>query len=335
MAKISDTLKNLMKTAGSANYDVAMPAQAEIAKAMELPLQQGIFDGDILAPYGVYEVIQLDPGAPREWPLHFVQPGTESEYTAYTIPNHGYIPQRHVEGDYIMIPGYDVGNSIDTNLKYLRHANWPVQAAMQEALMAGFTKKLNDDGWHVILAAGVDRNIVVRDSDKAAAGQFTKRVVNLAQQVMRRNGGGNSTSINRGKLTDLFLSPEAVGDIKNWNVDQIDDVTRREIFLRKDGGLSEIFGVVLHDLDELGEGQEYQLYLENELSVTLPGSDVEVAIGLDLGRANSFLMFMASEGIGVFPDPVLHRQRRWGVYSWLQDIGFSCLDTRSVILLSI
>lgn len=335
MVKVSEGLKNLMRTAGSNKFDVAMPAQDELAKAMTLPLQQGLFDGDILAPYGIYEVIQLDPGAPREWPLDFVTPGTEGEYTAYTIPNHGYIPQRHVEGDYIQIPGYDVGNSIDTNLKYLRHAMWGVPARMQEALEAGFTKKLNDDGWHVILSAGVDRNIVVRDSDKAAAGQFTKRAVSLAQQVMRRNGGGNSTSGNRGKLTDLYLSPEAVGDIKNWNVDQIDDVTRREIFLREDGGLSSIFGVVLHDLDELGEGQEYQLYLENELSVTLPGSDVEIAIGLDQRRANSFIMMMGPEGLEVFPDPVLHRQRRVGFYAWMQDIGFCSLDSRSTILISI
>ena len=333
--KITNEMRNLMRAAGSSNEKQAMSAQWELAKALELPLQQGVFDGDIISPFGIFEVIQLDPGAPREWPLDFVAPGTEGDYVAYTIPNHGYIPQRSVEGDYVMIPGYDIGNSIDTNLKYIRHATWQVLGRMDEALRAGFTKKLNDDGWHVILAAGVERNIVVRDSDKAASGQFTKRAVSLAKTVMRRNGGGNSTTVNRGKLTDLYLSPESMEDIRNWNVDQIDPVTRREIFIARENALSNIYGVNLHDLDELGEGQEYQLFLENELSVTLPGGDVEVAVGLDQSKSDSFITMMGPEGLEVFPDPVLHRQRRYGVYSWMQDIGFASLDGRRIILLSI
>ena len=86
-----------------------------------------------------------------------------------------------------------------------------------EVLEASFVKKMNDDGWHTILAAGVDRNIVVFDSD-AAAGQFTKRLVNLMKTVMRRNGGGNSSSNNRGQLTDLYVSPEAMEDLTGESI---------------------------------------------------------------------------------------------------------------------
>jgi len=71
------------------------------------------------------------------------------------------------------------------------------------------------------LAAGVDRNILVYDAD-AAAGQFTKRLISLLKVVMRRNAGGNSASIKRGTLTDLYLSPEGLEDIRNWGVDQAD-----------------------------------------------------------------------------------------------------------------
>lgn len=39
-------------------------------------------------------------------------------------------------------------------------------------------KKINDDAWHTLLAAGLDRNVVVYDS-AATAGQFTKRLVSL------------------------------------------------------------------------------------------------------------------------------------------------------------
>ncbi len=219
-------LTDLLIRSGSAKKEVSVAASAEFAKALEQPLRQGVLSGNILN--GIFEPIRLDQSATPEFPLDFLAPGTEKDFVAYTIPNHGYIPERHVEGDYVMVPTFDIGASIDWLLKYARDARWDVVGRAMEVLEASFTKKMNDDGWHTILAAGVDRNIVVYDSD-AATGQFTKRLVSLMKTVMRRNGGGNSASNNRGQLTDLYVSPEAMEDIRNWGVDQVDELTRREI----------------------------------------------------------------------------------------------------------
>ncbi|KKM21718.1 hypothetical protein LCGC14_1632620 [marine sediment metagenome] len=327
----SDKLKALLRASGSYHKEEALAATAELAKALELPLRKGVLSGDILD--GIFEVIQLDQSATAEFPLDFLAPGTEKDFVAYTIPNHGYIPQRNVEGDYVMVPTYDIGASIDWNLKYARDARWDIVGRAMEVLEAQFVKKLNDDGWHTLISAAVDRNIVVLDSD-AAAGQFTKRLVSLMKTVMRRNGGGNTTSMNRGALTDLYISPEAMEDIRNWNVDQIDETTRREIFVADgDNALNRIFGVNLHDLDEFGEGQEYNLFYTNQLAATIPTGDVEVCVGLDLRRNDSFVM-PVRETVQVFEDDTLHRQRRAGVYAWAEQ-GFSCLDSRRAILGSI
>jgi hypothetical protein len=322
-------LTDLLRRSGSANKEEAVSAGTEFAKALELPLRQGVLNGDILD--GIFEAVVLQPGAAPEFPLDFLAPGTEKDFVAYTIPNHGYIPQRHVEGDYVMVPTYDIGNSIDYLLKYARDARWDVVGRAMEVLEAGFVKKMNDDGWHTMLAAGVDRNIVVYDSD-AGAGQFTKRLVSLMKTVMRRNGGGNSTSNNRAQLTDLYLSPEALEDIRNWGVDQVDEVTRREIYVANDGAgsLSRVFGVNLRALDELGEGQEYQLYFENILGGSMPGSDVEVVVGLDLSKRDSFIM-PVREQVQIFEDESLHRQKRAGYYGWGEQ-GFAVLDNRRVVL---
>ena len=169
-----------------------------------------------------------------------------------------------------------------------------------EVLEAQFTKKMNDDGWHTLLAAGVDRNIVVFDSD-ADAGQFTKRLVSLMKTVMRRNGGGNSASNNRGILTDLYVSPECMEDIRNWGVDQVDEITRREIYTAADGNVNRVFGVNLHDVDELGEGQEYQDFYDNVLSGTIDAGDSEVVVGLDLRKRDSFIMPVRQE-VQIFED---------------------------------
>lgn len=320
-------ITDLLVKSGSPDREVALAANKEFAKALELPLRQGLMSGNILD--NIFEAVQLAPGATPEFPLDFLAPGTERDFVAYTIPNHGYIPERHVESDYVMVPTYDIGASIDYLLKYARDARWDVVGRAMEVLEASFVKKMNDDGWHTLLAAGVDRNIVVFDSD-AAANQFTKRLVSLMKTVMRRNGGGNSASNNRGMLTDLYVSPEAMEDIRNWGVDIVDEVTRREIYTAADGAINRIFGVNLHDRDELGIGQEYQNFYGNTLNQTVPGGKDEIVVGLDLRKRDSFIMPVRQE-VQIFEDDSLHRQKRAGFYGWAE-LGFAVLDNRRVLL---
>lgn len=318
---------DLLRKSGNQDEKIAIAAVAELAVALTTPLREGIMSGDITG--NIYEKIRLEPGAASEFPLDFVAPGTEKDFVAYTLPNHGRIPERNIEGDYVMVPTYDVGCSIDWILKYARDARWDIVGRAMQVLQASFTKKTNDDAWHTLLAAAVDRNILVYDS-AAAIGQFTKRLVSLMKTVMRRNGGGNSTSINRGKLTDLYVSPEAMEDMRDWGVDQIDEITRREIYTAADGTLNRIFNVNLHDLDELGVGQEYQNFFLNELGGTLEASDVELVVGLDLEKQDSFV-WPVREEVHIHEDPALHRQRRAGFYGWGEH-GFGVLDNRRVMV---
>ena len=200
-----------------------------------------------------------------------------------------------------------------------------------QVLEAGFVKKMNDDGWHTLLAAGVDRNVLVYDAD-AADGQFTKRLISLMKTVMRRNAGGNTGSLNRGKLTDVYLSPEALEDIRNWGIDQVDEITRREIYQAGDDGaaITRVFGVNLHDMDEMGESQEYQLFFSNQLSGSLNSTDPELVVGLDLSANDSFIM-PVKQDVQIFEDDALHRQQRAGFYGWAE-IGFAVLDNRRILL---
>ena len=320
-------MNELLVRAGSLQREESLSATAELAKALELPLRKGVMSGNILD--GIFEAIRLESGSTSEFPLDFLAPGTEKDFVAYTIPNHGRIPERHVEGDYVMVPTYDVGASIDWLLKYARDARWDIVGRAMSVMEDQFVKKANDDGWHTIISAGVDRNILVFDND-ATQGVFSKRLVSLMKTIMRRNGGGNSTSINRGELTDLYLSPEGIEDIRNWGVDEVDPVTRRELITQEGGLLLRIFQVNLHDLDELGEQQEYQNYYTQDLSGTMPSTDNEIVVGLDLRVNDSFVM-PVREGVQIFEDDTMHRQRRAGLYGWAEH-GFAVLDNRRVLL---
>ena len=326
----SDEFISLYKKTGDNDQNVAYAAQRQFAKALELPLRKGVLIGNILG--NIFETFNVEPGASTEYPLDMISPGLEGEHVAYTNPGHGRIPERAVESDYVMIPTYSITSSIDYLLRYAREARWDVAARAAQVMEAGFVKKMNDDAWHTILAAGVDRNILVYDAD-AAAGQFTKRLVSLLKVVMRRNAGGNSASVKRGQLTDLYLSPEGVEDMRNWGIDQLDETSRREIYVANDGAgsVSRVFGVNLHAIDELGEGQEYQTYYADNLSGTLgPSSDVELVVGLDLAANDSFVMPVKQE-VTVFEDPMLHRQQRAGLYGFAE-VGFGVLDNRRVVL---
>ena len=320
--------KTLLVKSGSANKAESLAGMSELAQALTLPLREEVLSGDILD--SLFESVVLGPGAPAEYPLHFLSPGTAKDFVAYTVPQHGQIPQRRIEGDYVIVPCFDVANSIDWLLNYARDARWDIVGAALDVLRFGFTKKFNDDAWHTILAAAVDRNILVFDAD-ASAGQFTKRLVSLAKTVMRRNGGGNSTSINRGRLTDLYLSPEGQEDMRNWGIDQLDEISRREVYTAADGTLNRLFGVDLHDLDELGEGQEYQQFYVSQLAGTMPSGDVEIAIGLD--RFKKAFVSPIRQEIQVFEDETLHRANLAGVYA-RGSRGWAVLDSRSCLVLS-
>lgn len=321
-------MDNLLVATASANFRAADEAQFKFVKGLQLPLRKGIMSGDITG--GIFEVMDFTNVRHIEFPIDFLNPGDEDDFTAFVMPNCGYIPQNSIEGDYITVPTYDIGNSIDWCLKYAKDANWNIVDRAIQVFKDGFVKKINDDAWHTILAAAFDRNAVVYDS-AAAAGQFTKRLVSLAKVYMRRNGGGNSASSNQARMTDLYISPEAEEDIRNWNIDQVDEMTRREIFTSRDG-LTSIFQVNLHSFTEFGEGQSYQLYYENTLGGTLPAGDVELAIGLDLSTNDSFVMPVAEE-LEVFNDPTLHRQGRQGCYGKMT-MGVGVLNSTRVLAMS-
>ena len=324
---VTPEMKELLVRSASPNRVEAEEASRKIAMAIELPLRQGIMSGDILQ--GIFESITLEPGVSPEMPLDFLSPGDEDKFVAYAVPNQGRLPEREIRSDFVTVPTYEIGNSITWLLKYAKNARWDVLKRAMEVFEAGFVKKMNDDGFHTLLAAAVDRNIVVYDAG-ATAGQFTKRLISLLKTTMRRNGGGNSTSMNRRVLTDLFLSPESLEDMRNWSVDLVDEITRRELYVAADGAINRIFGVNLRDIDEFGVGQVYQTYFESTLGGTMGASDVEIVLGLDLSRNGAFIM--PNRGpVEVYPSYTLREQRKDGVFG-TAEVGFGVLDTRYIIL---
>lgn len=299
----------------------------ENRKALAQVLQD-VWKKGVLEPGTIDEVfsrISVEPGVDAKFPLDFFTPadGDGDEFSAVTIPTEGAVPNKVIDGDEVHVPTYKIANSISWNLDYARDARWDVIARAIEVFSNGFVRKMNDDGWHTILAsAGASQS---RDT-AAAAGAFTKALVTEMQVAMKRQAGGRDS-----RLTDLFLSPEAIADIRKFDGDIIDEGTLRSL-LNHDGEepLPSLYGVRLHELLELGAGQELTNYYTGTLGQTIGGSDLEICIGLDLGNRDSFVMPIR-EDMQMFDDPTLHRSGKAGVYGWME-LGFAVLDTRRVIL---
>ncbi len=338
--KPTEAQKQLLKRTGSSNKDESNQAMAELAKALEIPLRSALLNGDITT--NIYETEILEPGATPEYPLDILTPDNVDDYIAYVIPTEGAIPTRAVAGDNVTVPTFTVANAVDWQLRFAREARWNVIARAMEVLEAGFVRKINTDGWRTIISGGTGRTDfnggapLIFDS-AATAGQFTKRLVSLMKTSMTRLSGGNSSTQSRGQLTDLYLSPEALEDIRDWDADEVDDLTRREIFLANDnngnddttGPLATIYGVMLHPITELGVGQEFQNFFDT-LGVSMGASDEEIVVGLDLQQNDSFVMPVRNQ-LEVFDDPALHRRQKAGMYGW-QEHGFAVLDGRRVLM---
>lgn len=326
-------LQALLRRASDNAPEVAAAGMRELAKALELPLRKGLLYGSIVGE--IFEPIVLAPDAAPEFPIDIVAPNVPQQHVAFTIPSAGMMPSRTFEGDYIMVPTYDYGNAIEWPLKLAQRSRWDIVGRAMELFEAGLIKKENDDGWHVLLAAAVDRNIIVYDGN-AGQGRFTLRLISLMDQAMRRNAGGNTATPYRGRLTDLYMSIECLEDMRNWTLAEVTEAVRTQIFTSEEGYISRIFQTNLHELIEFGVGQEYTNYYTdatNGLGASFAANDVEMVVGFDLQRQDSFI-HPIREQFSVFEDMTLHRARKAGVYGW-KEAGWAATDQRRILLGSI
>jgi len=95
-----------------------------------------------------------------------------------------------------------------------------------------------------------------------------------------------------GQLSELFISPEAMADIQNWGVDQIDEQTRKELYLTGFDDINDYSSHVSHlnvstplgreEIHELGRRGPWHRFVDFPVEV-----DTEV-ITIDKQSKNTF-----------------------------------------------
>lgn len=320
---INEQEREILRACASNDIQEASEHRQAFAQVMEKAWQAGILEPNLLG--SVFQPIQLAPGVEAKFPLDFYSPDNEGAYEAIVIPRQGAVPDRVIEGDELRVGTYKIGNGISWSIDYARDARWDVVARAIEVFTNGFIRKLNDDGWHVILKAAVDSTSSTIQDTSATAGVFSKRLLlDMISNLKRRDGGRNS------RLTDLYLSPEAINDIRDFSNTQLDEVSRRELIMAGEDQIPTLYGVRFHEMQELGASQEYETFITDTLGRSHTNSKVEHVVGLDLLHRDAFVMPIREE-MQMFDDPTLHRSAKAGVYGWME-VGFANLDTRRAIL---
>lgn len=271
----------------------------------------------------------------------------------------GGLPTSEVTGlSELKISTYRLDSAVSFLKRYARHARLDIVSKATERMAQEILVKQERNAWAVILKALAEassqglKHIVASNVVDA----FKVADLNSLMTRMKRVNASwaNGTTSDSKGLTDLFVSPEIMQDIRGFAYNPLNDKgnssfsgmglpdgVREEIY--RSAGSSEIYGVSIHELLELGVNKKYNV-LFGELAAGLGHTDAggaafsssgdEILVGLDLSR-EAFIRPVArqSEGAGTFSvhpdDQFVTRSEKIGFYGHLEE-GRVCVDARAV-----
>ena len=342
----NEQLKELFKATASGNEE----ARKAVAAAISVPILQLVKDASVARQLFAVEV--LEPGAQASYPI-----ADDFEAPVFILPKLGYVPQNYIEGpgEEVYVPIFTIGTSFDWSLKYARDGRIDIaQKAMRNAARA-IVDYEEESAWRLLAPASTSDFAgkgllkprpapIVEIAGGQAAGFLSKELVNAMMVRMERN---------RRVLTDIWCAPEDLADIREWGESQVDDTTRREIYVS--AGTSVVYGVRLNKLHQLGATGRYNInsndsefgifrvggggsfndYTPTHANKVDANGNLVTAgetqiYGFDATANDSLVMPVKSE-LMFWDDPQLHRHQKQGFYGW-EELGMAILDTRMLVM---
>lgn len=255
---------------------------------------------------------------------------------------------------------YRLDSAIAFENSYAKNARLDVVTAGMERMINELSVKQERNAWSPLLSAiaTATTNGQSHLINATVAGQFQlddlNRLWTKITRMYTSYVGGTPASPTPVGLTDLFVSPEIMEDVRAFaynpmNVrggyksdgtesDQgnvpLPDSVRQNIL--NSGGLSSIYNVTLHPLIEFGVGQKYNTLFDNFYQGSFNGSTQQLALGMDLSRPVFLRPVVVDDDSGqgqvqVRPDDqFVARQEKFGFYSWVRE-GRVLLDDRALV----
>jgi hypothetical protein len=356
----------LVKAMGSSNKVQALEAQDAFAAFIAPVIQEVLLQAGTAA--AIYEDMSYDEDDSPSIPVDLYYGEPEGTFSVWQQTVAGGLPTQQI-GSFqeIKVSTYPLDSAISFDKRYVRKCRLDVVARGLERLSNDVLIKQERNAWYVVLKMLADAQTKgVNHVFKAQASDvFQVEDINKAITLLKRlNSAYNGTTPvgNEGRgLTDLYVSPEIMEQIRGFAYNPVNskqgissnatgipltDSVRERIF--NAAGMTDIWGVTLHELLELGVGGKYNV-LFDEIAGTKkfakPGEDTntlgsafastdEILIGIDRSR-RSFIRTLAvnAETGGSFnlrpDDQFLARSGKVGFYGGLEE-GRVGLDAKAV-----
>lgn len=276
----------------------------------------------------------------------------------------GGLPTSEVTGlSEMKIATYRLDSAVSWLKRYARKARLDIISKAIERMSNEVLIKQERNAWAVLLKALAEASTNSNKHVIAAgnAGEFIPHDLNrLMTHIKRINTdfqGGTPEGLTSKGLTDLFMSPEMMQEVRGFAYHAVNkqqtganvgtgpvtlpDNVRQDIW--NSGGMSSLYGVVLHELLELGVGRKYNTLfgtLATGNSIVSPGGTFaqateELLLGVDLSRESLVRPVAREHESGgtftVLPDDqFVARAEKQGFYGYLEE-GRVCLDSRALV----
>jgi hypothetical protein len=252
----------------------------------------------------VYEVLRYDmsEGAPSI-PIDTYFGNTEGALLVWNETMAGGLASQLVGGaDEYRFTTHRYFSAVSFLKKYVEAGRLDVLSKGIERLAEEVLLKTEYANWYVLLAALAGANAadgLTHIVDSQVDGVFTiadlNRLATTAKRLRKSWAGGTPlSSVGRG-VTDLFVSPEIVEDIRAMaynpmNVTGLPDAMRQEAW--NAGGAASFLGYRIHELLEFGVGQQYS-YLFDQVYSGIPAfaaATQEFVLGVDTSITSAVLV---------------------------------------------
>jgi hypothetical protein len=330
----------LIKAMGSRDATVAREATEAFATFLGPVVNKVLMQAGTASV--VYTDLPYDEDDSPSIPLDLYHDAGEGYVTTWSQSVAGGLPSSTVEGfSEMKVSTYRLDSAVSFLKRYARRGRLDVVSKAVERMSNEVLVKQERNAWAVVLKALANSGNVIEKNGGADSNFQLSMLNSLVTTVKRINTSyaGGSTTDAYG-LTDIFVSPEVKEDIRAFAYQPITtsntnlpDSVREGIY--NGAGTQEIYGITIHELIELGEGQKYQTLFSDFYSAGnwTPASD-ELVIGLDLTK-DAFVRPVArqAESGGTFTalpdDQFLSRSEKIGFYGFLEE-GRVCIDSRAI-----
>ena len=339
----------LVKAIGSRDVAVAREATEAFAAFIGPVVSKVLLQAGTAS--AIYSDAPYDEDDNPSLPLDLYYNQSQDYVTTWSQTVAGGLPSSTVEGfSEMKVSTYRLDSAVSFLKRYARRGRLDVVSKAVERMSNEVLVKQERNAWAVVLKALAEARSNGADHivDAATPGTIQladlSNLMTLVKRINTSYAGGTTTDTYG--LTDLFMSPEGMGQIRELAFNPISANTavnpkevapnsvREEIF--RNAGAGEIFGVTLHQLVELGVGQKYNTLFASLVAANggTANTAKQILVGVDLTK-ESFIRPVArqAESGGTFTvlpdDQFVTRSEKTGFYGFLEE-GRVCIDGRAV-----